>query len=37
MNEITLNETDGIYVEKIDFLTANTPFFMWIESRNRMS
>lgn len=27
MNEITLNETDGIYVEKIDFLTANTPFF----------
>lgn len=27
MNEITLNETDGIYVDKIDFLTANTPFF----------
>ena len=27
MNEITLNETDRIYVDKIDFLTANTPFF----------
>ena len=27
MNEIILKETDGIYVDRIDFLTANTPFF----------
>lgn len=27
MNEITLRESDGIYVDKIDVLTANSPFY----------